>query len=296
MTRAPSTPTGRLPWRAALVTGASSGIGDALVRLLAKGQVATIVLVARRAERLDALAFELTAAHPNLRTEVLTADLVDPDDRARVVARLLDDEAPIDLVVNNAGFGTAGAFWELDPDREQRQIDLNVASVVALSHAALGPMVARGRGALVNVSSLASNQPTPGMATYSATKAFVTMFTEGLAEELRDTGVSATAVLPGFTRTEFAASIGTGADASSDADAASPEEVVAAAEAMAPAFAWLSAEQVAAETLQAAATGKVLCIPGLGYKVVNALEAPLPRTARGWGVSRLSGIPARLAR
>ncbi|MCB1261405.1 MAG: SDR family NAD(P)-dependent oxidoreductase, partial [Acidimicrobiales bacterium] len=98
----------------------------------------------------------------------------DPDGCAAVEARLAADDEPIDLLVNNAGFGTAGAFWELPLDGEAREVALNAVAVLRLSHAALGPMVARGRGAVVNVSSLASNQPTPGMATYGATKAFVT--------------------------------------------------------------------------------------------------------------------------
>lgn len=275
------------PWRSALVTGASAGIGAALVRLLAERGVGHVVVVARRREALDTLAAEVQTAHPQTTVEVLVADLAVPEGCAAVEARLASDDEPIDLLVNNAGFGTAGAFWELPLDGEAREVALNAVAVLRLSHAALGSMVARGRGAVVNVSSLASNQPTPGMATYGATKAFVTMFTEGLAQDLRGTGVTATAVLPGYTRTEFAAAMG-GNGPNPDA--------AASIEAMAPAFAWLSAEAVATETLDAAAAGKVLCVPGAGYKVVNALEAPLPRTARRWLIGRLVGAPARLAR
>ncbi|MEZ5206481.1 MAG: SDR family NAD(P)-dependent oxidoreductase [Acidimicrobiales bacterium] len=175
------------PWRSALVTGASAGIGASLVRLLAERGVARVVVVARRGDALEALAAEVHADQPGTSVEVLVADLADPDGCAAVEARLAADDEPIDLLVNNAGFGTAGAFWELPLDGEAREVALNAVAVLRLSHAALGPMVARP-GAVVNVSSLASNQPTPGMATYGATKAFVTMFTEGLAQDLRAPG------------------------------------------------------------------------------------------------------------
>lgn len=268
------------PWSTALVTGASSGIGAAIARELADRGVGRVVLVARRQDRLEALAEELSA-RSSAAVEVLVADLADADGRAAVEARLAEPGTapPVDLLVNNAGIGTAGSFWELPIDGEQAEIDLNVTAVVRLTRAALPGMIARVGGSILNVSSLACNQPSPRMATYSATKAFVTLFTESLHEELRGTAVTATAVLPGYIRTEFQRHLGTAAGY----DAA-------------PSFAWMRPEQVAVEALDAAAAGKALCIPGLGYRIVAALEAPLPRSARRWLIGRLSGLPATLAR
>ena len=136
-------------------------------------------------------------------TEVLVADLTDPAQLAKVEARLADRDRPIDVLVNNAGFGTNGRLHELDRDTETREVNLNVVALVRLTHAALGPMVERGSGGVLNVSSLAGMQPTPGNATYGATKAFVSSFTQSVHEELRGTGVKVTVVCPGFTRTEF---------------------------------------------------------------------------------------------
>lgn len=289
MTGAPTA----LPWSSALVTGASAGIGEAVARGLARRGVRHLVLVARRTERLEELAGELSEVDDGVVVEVLGADLTDPGSRAVVERRLRAPDGgrpPIDLLVNNAGFGTNGPFWELPLDAEQRELLLNAEAVLHLTHAALGGMVERGRGAVLNVSSLAANQPAPGMATYSATKAFVTMFTEGVALDLRGTGVTATAVLPGYTRTEFVDAMG------GDGPREQQGRGATAVEAMAPSFVWMTAEQVAEAAIDDAAAGKVLSIPGLGYKVVNALEAPLPRTARRWLVSRMAGLPERFSR
>ncbi|MEZ5218956.1 MAG: SDR family NAD(P)-dependent oxidoreductase [Ilumatobacteraceae bacterium] len=186
------------PFTAALVTGASSGIGEAFVRQLATAGI-PVVAVARREDRLEALAAE----YPSV--EVLVADLTDRDDLARVERRVSDAGSPIDLVVNNAGFGTSGEVADLDPDRLVREVELNVVALLRLSHAAAGSMVSAGRGWIVNVSSVASFQAMPGLATYSATKAFVTSFTEALNAEVRSAGVIVTALCPGLTRTEFQA-------------------------------------------------------------------------------------------
>lgn len=268
------------PWSTALVTGASSGIGAAIARELVDRGLGRVVLVARRQAQLEALAEELSDRSSSA-VEVLVADLADADGRAAVEARLAGPGTapPVDLLVNNAGVGTAGSFWELPIEGEQTEIDLNVTAVVRLTRAALPGMIARVGGSILNVSSLACNQPSPRMATYSATKAFVTLFTESLHEELRGTAVTATAVLPGYVRTEFQQHLGTGTGYES-----------------APSFAWMRPEQVAAEALDAAAAGRALCIPGLGYRIVSALEAPLPRSARRWLIGRLSGLPAALAR
>lgn len=254
-----------------LITGASSGIGAALARELASRGVPSIVLVARRVAALDALAAELAEGH-GTEAEVLAADLTDPAARMRVERRLAAAGAPVDLLVNNAGFGTSGPFFRLDPDEEEREIALNVIAVVRLARAALPGMIDRGRGSVLNVSSMAANQPSPGTATYSATKAFVTLFSESLFEELRGTGVTVTAVLPGFTRTEFSDHVG---ETSFDS---------------APAFVWMEAEQVAAEAVEAVVAGRALCIPGALYRVANALESPLPRSARRRLIGKISGF------
>ena len=215
----PSVPT----WRTALVTGASSGIGREVARQLA-AEGTDLVVVAHDAARLDALAAELAVA-----VEVLVADLADPAQLAAVEARVADADRPVDLVVNNAGFGTYGDLATLDVDGETREIAVNVTAVVRLTHAALGGMLARGRGAVLNVSSVAGLQATPGNATYGATKAFVASFGEAVAGELGGTGVSLTTVVPGFTRTEFAERSGIGGRKIPGPAWQSAEEVAAAA-------------------------------------------------------------------
>lgn len=184
-------------WKRALVTGASSGIGEAMARQLA-AEGTDLVVVARDEARLRALASELGED----RVEVLVADLADAAALASVEARLGADPA-IDLLVNNAGFGFTGDFVELDIERECAVLAVNVEAVVRLSHAAGAAMRSRGRGGILNVSSIAGEVPAPNNATYGATKAFVTRFSEALHLELRGSGVHVSALLPGFTRTEF---------------------------------------------------------------------------------------------
>jgi hypothetical protein len=174
------------PRRRALVTGASAGIGTAFAERLARDGY-DLLLVARRRERLEELAKQLRESH-RVEVEVLVADLVDAGDLLTVEQRVAARPG-LDLLVNNAGFGTAGAFLESDPDREEQEILLNNVALVRLTRAALPRMAERGRGAVVNVSSMAGFLPAPYNATYGATKAFVTSFSEALAEELRGTGV-----------------------------------------------------------------------------------------------------------
>jgi short-subunit dehydrogenase len=244
-------------WRRALVTGASAGIGEAFARRLAADGV-DLVLVARRAERLEDLAVQLRG--PLCRVDVLAADLSDDADLERVAARVADTGAPVDLLVNNAGFGTFGNFWELPIAREHEEIATNVTALVRLTHAALGRMVDEGRGAVLNVSSVAGNQPGPGDAVYAATKAFVTSFTEAVAEELRGTGVTVTALCPGLTTSEFHAVAG-----------------LDAARSRSPGFLWMTSDEVAAEGLEAAAKGKVVHVTGAANKVLSALTDIAPR-------------------
>ena len=164
----------------ALVTGASAGIGASFARTLAaRGD--DVILVARSKPRLDDLAIVLRREN-GVDVEVLAADLTNTADLASVEARVAARERPVDLLVNNAGFGTSGPFGALPVEHEDEEIRLNVLALVRLTHAALGAMTARGTGAVVNVSSLAGYQPNPGMATYGATKAFVSSFTQAVHE------------------------------------------------------------------------------------------------------------------
>jgi uncharacterized protein len=194
----------------ALITGASSGIGEALARELAARHV-DLVLVARSADRLAELADELHRAH-DVDVELLPADLTDDDGLQAVEARLRQVDAPIDLLVNNAGVGQVGDFVDLDVDGAQQQIELNILAPVRLAHAALPGLRDRG-GGILNVSSISANQPVPRMATYAATKAFLTSWSESLHEELRGSGVHVTALAPGFTRTGFVDAADAGTEA-----------------------------------------------------------------------------------
>jgi len=192
------TPTSK---SAALVTGASSGIGAAIAReLAARGH--GLVLVARRKERLDALAGELTAAHP-VRTETIACDLSKSAPRSRLAGQVDELGLDVEILVNNAGFATSGPFYESDPERELEQVRLLVEAVVALTRQFTPGMVERGRGAVLNLSSTAAMQPLPYSAGYSAAKAFVLTFSEALHYELRGHGVTVTALAPGPVETDF---------------------------------------------------------------------------------------------
>lgn len=188
-----------LPWTRALVTGASAGIGRECARLLARHGV-DVVLVARRRDRLTALATEL--AGYGARAEVLPADLTDAAQRAAVAARLATEPA-IDLLVNNAGSGMYGRFDGLPPEALTAELTLNTLAPMELTRAALPGMVGRGRGWVLNVASLAGLQPTPRMATYAAAKGALADLSRALAVELHGTGVTVTVALPGLTRSEF---------------------------------------------------------------------------------------------
>lgn len=236
----------------ALVTGASSGIGDAIARQLAAGGV-DLVVVARSTDKLDALAAELPVD-----VEVLTADLTHPADLARVAARLTADPE-IDLLVNNAGFGYSHTVASGDLDRDLAQVDIHIRAVLTLSHAAAGVMVDRGRGGILNVSSMAGFLPLPGSATYAAVKAFTTSFTESLHLELRGTGVHASVVCPGFVDTPMV---------SGDKQLSGlPNQVL------------LSADAVARDALRAVAANDPMTVPGLAWKAAAALSGTMPRSA-----------------
>jgi short-subunit dehydrogenase len=241
------------PFSSALVTGASSGIGAEMARLLGEARVPT-VLVARRGDRLR----EIADRYDDF--EVLEADLAERKGRDRVVKRITSTEHPIDLVVNNAGFGTSGRFDELDIARLEGEVELNVLALTTLSHAALSVMVPRRSGYLLNVSSVVSFQAGPGLAVYSATKAYVTSLTEALHEEARGTGVHVTALCPGLTRTEFQ---------QHSSSAGFTESL--------PDLVWTSAESVAATGLADVAKNKTLSVPGAIYKSFVAVSGITPR-------------------
>lgn len=253
------------PFTTALVTGASSGIGEELTRQLAAAAVRTVV-VARRGDRLRQLAAELAGI------EVLEADLHDPVELDAVVARIGDEDRPIDLVVNNAGFGTSGEFYTLDPGRLADEIDLNVGVLTRLSHAALATMVPRRRGWLLNVSSVASFQPAPRLAVYAATKAYVTSLTESLHGEVAGSGVNVSALCPGLTRTEFQSVSNTGHYQSSF-----------------PEFVWTSVEEVARAGLDGVAKGRAIVVPGAVYKGIVSAGAITPR----WLKRAVAGLVQR---
>jgi hypothetical protein len=248
------------------VTGASAGIGRAFAERLARDQM-DLCLVARRKDRLDALADELRVRR-GVDVEVRACDLTDP----AALAELCEAVArrPPDLLVNNAGFGTVGRFAELDAEREEREIRLNVLALVRLTRAALPAMVERGHGAVINVSSMASLSPAPYTATYAATKAFVTSFSEALYEELRGTGVKVQALLPGFTRTEF-------------------QDVAGVDKHAVPGFAWMPPEDVVEASLRALERGEAVCVPGLANRVLAGVTRLVPSAVS----RRLTGAALR---
>jgi short-subunit dehydrogenase len=196
----------RSPLKTALVTGASSGIGLEFARLLAR-EGHDLVLVARRRDALEDLARELAVTN-GVAVRVIAKDLTAQDSTAEIFSELETERIVVDILVNNAGLGLHGRFWETDLDRQIEIIQVNVVALTGLTGRFLPGMVARGRGRIVNIASTAAFQPGPYMAVYYATKAYVLSFSEALAQELSDTGVTVTALCPGPTVTEFQAAAG----------------------------------------------------------------------------------------
>ncbi len=237
----------------ALVTGATAGLGRAFVDRLA-GEGYDLVLVARTEDRLRAVADEVVAQR-GVHAEVLAADLAEPDDLDRVAARVASTDAPIDLLVNNAGFGLNAPFLDTTAEQQEHYLDVLVRAVLRLSHAAAGAMAARGHGAIINVGSVAAFAP---LNTYSAHKAWVTTFSQALAAELAPRGVQVMAFNPGFVRTEFHQRAGMSTSDIPDAM-------------------WLDADEVVATALRDLRRGRDLSIPDLRYKGLVAAMRHLPQ-------------------
>ncbi len=243
----------------ALITGASAGIGAEFARELASRGY-DLVLVARRRERLEELGRELEASH-GAHSEVLDADLLDEADLARVAERI-GSLARLDLLVNNAGFGAGGRFWEASLERQAAMHKLHILAPLALCHAALKRMVAANSGAIINVSSVAGFVASPGSISYCGTKTWMNRFTEGLYLELRSAGsaVRVQALCPGFTHSEF-------------------HDVAGIDRATIPSWLWLRAEDVVAMSLRGLDCGQLFVVTGSQYKLLVRVLGWIPA---GW--------------
>jgi short-subunit dehydrogenase len=253
-------------WRRALVTGASGGIGEAFARQL--GAAGTdLVLVARTKDKLDALAAEITE-RSGVAVEVLATDLAASEGQHVVEARVAADDEPVDLLVNNAGFGFFGPFGEISVDDEEAEIMVNVVALMRLTHAAVRRMTAHGSGTVLNVASVAAFQPSAGSANYSATKAYVLSFSQSVHEEVADAGVNVCCVCPGLTRTEFQDR--GGFDIST------------------PGFTWQSADDVARSALDAAERGRAVEVTGWHNKVLTTSVRKLPMDVVRWSSTQVT--------
>lgn len=253
----------------AVVTGASAGIGrEFCEQLAARGH--DLVIVARDAARLRTLAAELSARH-RIETEPFAADLSEEGEIERLALRLRAGDAPA-LLVNNAGFGTRGPLLRVDPERQAAMVRLHTLAPMRLTMAVLPGMTSRGSGGIVNVSSVAGFLYSAGNVNYCATKAYLITFTEGLAAELRGTGVQAQALCPGLTRTEF------------------HERMQVSMETL-PGMSWMSARQVVGASLASLdRRGPVVCVPGIRYRVLVRLIRLAPRGIFGWATARRARV------
>ncbi len=257
----------------AAVTGASAGIGMVFARKLA-AQGYDLLLIARRGDRLTQLAAELERAHA-IHAEVCAADLSVAADTERVAARLAA-EPRLDLLVNNAGFGIKGRFWEAPLDEQLKMHRLHIGAILRLTHATLPPMVARGHGGIVNVASVAGFARSPGSVSYCATKSWVNAFTEGIYLDLRaaHSRVVVQALCPGFTYSEF-------------------HDVAGVDRASIPKSLWMSAEDVVDASLDGLRRGKLFVVPGWRYKLVVSLVNRIPVRLR---LQLEAGAPHKRAR
>ncbi|GGY92738.1 SDR family NAD(P)-dependent oxidoreductase [Streptomyces poonensis] len=246
----------------ALITGSTSGIGAAFARRLA-ADGHSLVLVARDTKRLRDQATELHDRH-GIEAEVLSADLATDDGIEAVERRLADRKSPVDLLINNAGFGNKGRYLEVSMADELTMLKVHCEAVLRLTSAAVEGMRERGRGGVVNVASVAAFVP---RGTYGASKAWVVQFTQGAARDLAGSGVRLMALAPGFVRTEFHQRAGMGTD-------------------NIPNWMWLDADKVVTEALHDLARGKSLSIPDPRYKVLMGATKLVPRSLLGGITSR----------
>lgn len=240
------------PLRRALITGATAGLGLEFARQLAASGHA-LVLVARDAQRLSDTAAELSARH-SVVVEVLAADLADREQLDSVAARLADQDSPITMLVNNAGFGLTGRFHDNPVDAEQVHLDVLVTAPLRLTHAAIRAMRARRHGTVISVASVAAYSP---RGTYGAAKAWILSFTRWANLEYRRDGITVSAVSPGFVRTEF-------------------HQRMRARTDTIPAVLWLDAPRVVRAALAGAARGRAVVVPSLRYKIIVGLSRALP--------------------
>ena len=246
----------------ALVTGASAGIGTEIARLLATRGHA-LVLVARRKDRLIALADELSDEY-GVRVETIPADLSKPTPRGRIAGRIEELGLHVEVLVNNAGFATSGRFYQADPGRELEQVRVLVEAPVALTSAFLPAMVERGRGAILNVASTAGMQPMPYSAGYSAAKSYILTFSEALHQEVQGRGVTITALAPGPVETDFWQIAGWETASGKSFERAVPGTLI-------------SAEQAARAGVEALDHGDRVVIPGLPIRAAMLAQRYVPR-------------------
>lgn len=243
-------------WRGkwSLVTGASAGIGLELAKLLAANG-SHLVLTARRTERLQQLASELASKY-NVKTEILSVDLTRPEGPAEILAATTQKGIDVELLVNNAGFGAFGNAWEIPAERMVEMVQVNCSAVVHLTRLYMPPMVKRGHGDILIVASVAGFQAVPYNSVYAATKSFDLLFSMGIAEEARATGVNVCALCPGSTETEF------------QKVAEQPDRMLRRAE---------TAEKVARVGLEALAAGKSYVISGFKNRLMTEFQRVAPR-------------------
>lgn len=245
-------------YRTALVTGASSGIGETFATALARLGL-DLILVARSKDKLEKMTKELARAH-GCKVHALPADLSLPHPGAALAVEVAKRGLTVDLLVNNAGFGNAANFHKNEAARDQQMIALNVGAVVDLTHAFLPAMLERGDGGIINIASLAAFQPTPFMTVYGATKAFVLSFSEGLWAEYRPKGIRVLAVCPGPVDTAFFEATG-----NTKLRGTVPKPMM------------MSAEKVVEQSLKAFRAGKTVVIPGVANKLISSMPRVMPR-------------------
>jgi len=254
-----------------LITGASSGIGEALAACFAKGGF-DLVLVARSADKLETLADKLSSKYKT-NAWVEPVDLAKPGSAKKLAAAMKRRKRVIDALVNNAGVLEHGAFAAMPDQRHQELIDLNVSGLTSMLAHFLPPMLTRGHGRILNVASIAAFQPVPTLATYAATKAYVLSLTESLSEELKGTGVSITALCPGITATNMLSNV----------------KSTSSQLARLPGFLIGNVDKVAAEGYEACIKGEVIKVPG----VVNLAGILASRATPKWLLRRISGTLGR---